>query len=134
MKIKVMGTSNPFPAAMHKPPHICGGALPFRSIAIIALALIFWPASLALADGKIGPGCTFNGKRLYGKVQVVGSLGDIKVRQVSSMPDLRVQKVSSMATDCGQWEFVNVLSDFTVEFVDVLEDFSIQFVDNFPGQ
>jgi len=105
-----------------------------KRIAFIALALIICPASLGLASEKIGPGCTFNGKTLYGKVKVVNVLADMKVREVSSMADLRVQSVSSMASNCGQWEFVDVLPDFTIQYVDVLEDFSIQFVDLFPGQ
>ena len=34
---------------------------------------------------------------------------------------------------CGKWEFVDMLSDFTVEFVNVNSDFKIEFVNMFPG-
>ena len=54
----------------------------------------------------IGSDCTFNGKNLYGKVQIVDSFGDFKIEVVDSFPDIKVQKVDSFADECGKWEIV----------------------------
>jgi len=83
--------------------------------------------------GKVGSDCTYNGKKLYGKVQVVDSFPDFKVRITSSFPDLKVEKVSSFADSCGKWEFVTSFPDFKVQIVSSFEDFSIEYVSSFPG-
>ena len=77
--------------------------------------------------------CTYNGKRLYGKVQIVDFLPDIKVQVVDFLPDLKVQKVDFLPTSCGKWEFVDFLPDFRIQFVDFLPDLKVQFVDFLPG-
>lgn len=79
------------------------------------------------------PGCTFKGKKLYGKIQIVDFLPDIKVQIVDFLPDLKVQKVEFLPTSCGKWQFVNFLPDLKVQFVDVLPDIKVQFVDFLPG-
>ena len=50
--------------------------------------------------------CTFKGKKLYGKIQIVTSFPDVKVQEVTSFPDLKVEKVSSFPDKCGKWQLV----------------------------
>lgn len=84
--------------------------------------------------GAIKDDCTFNGQKLYGKVQVVDSFPDFKVKVISSsFADLKVKTVSSFANDCGKWQFVDSFPDFKVQFVNSFPDFTIKFVDSFPG-
>ncbi|MEK9786161.1 MAG: hypothetical protein VW546_09150 [Gammaproteobacteria bacterium] len=96
------------------------------------LALFAVLSSSAFA-GSIDSDCTLNGKKLYGKVQVVTSFADFKVEEVQSFPDLKVEKKSSFADDCGEWEFVDSFPDFTIEYVTSFADFKIEFVNSFPG-
>ena len=67
-------------------------------------------------------GCTYKGKKLFGKVQVVDFFPDIKVQVVDFFPDLKVQRVDFFPTSCGKWQFV-----------DFFPDIKVQFVDFFPG-
>lgn len=101
----------------------------------LAVTLIVLLATqLCLAGGKIDEKtCSFNGKKLYGKIGIVTSFPDIKVKVVSSFPDLKVQKVHSFPSACGKWEFVTSFPDTTVQFVDSFPDVQIEFVDSFPG-
>lgn len=78
-------------------------------------------------------GCTFKGKKLYGKIQIVDFLPDIKVQIVDFLPDLKVQKVDFLPTSCGKWQFVDFLPDLKIQFVDFLPDVKVQFVDFLPG-
>jgi len=78
-------------------------------------------------------GCTFNGKKLYGRVKIVDFFPDVTVKMASFFPDLRVQKVDMFASSCGKWQFVDYFPDFTIKFVDFFPDITIQFVDMFPG-
>ena len=96
------------------------------------LTLLFFLSSTALASG-IGSDCTLNGKKLYGKVEVVSSFPDFKVEVVQSFPDLKVEKKNSFADDCGEWEFVESFPDFTIEYVTSFPDFKVEFVNSFPG-
>ena len=57
--------------------------------------------------------CTLNGKRLYGRVQVVSSMADFRVEVVNHIAD--------------------VLHDFTVEFAGAIFDFKTELVNMFPG-
>ena len=82
--------------------------------------------------GKLGPDCTLNGKKLYGKVRVVDSFPTFKVRVTNAFPDLKVEKVTAFPDRCGRWEFVTAFEDFSVQFVDAFEDFSIDYVTSFP--
>jgi hypothetical protein len=77
--------------------------------------------------------CSFNGKQLYGKVQVVTSFPDIKVQIVTAFPDLKVQVVDAFPDACGKWQMVDAFPDFKVQFVDAFPDIKIQYVDAFPG-
>ncbi|XDD50716.1 hypothetical protein AB3N59_02630 [Leptospira sp. WS92.C1] len=83
--------------------------------------------------GNVQSGCTFNGKKLFGKIQIVTSFPDVKVQEVTSFPDLKVQKVSSFADSCGKWEIVNSFPDTKVQFVTSFPDIKIQYVTSFPG-
>ena len=78
-------------------------------------------------------GCTYKGKKLYGKVQVVDFFPDIKVQVVNFFPDLKVQRVDFFPTSCGKWQFVDFFPDIKVQFVDFFPDIKVQFVDFFPG-
>ncbi len=101
---------------------------------VAALGTIVLVASIALAgDGKVGAGCTFNGKRLYGKVQKVNAFADIKVQVVNAFADLKVQVVNAFPDSCGKWEWVNAFPDLTVEFVNSFPDVKIEYVNAFPG-
>ena len=103
----------------------------FFIIPACALCLAF-SASPSFA-GKIGKDCTYKGKNLYGKVQVVDAFPDFRVSVVSAFGDLNVQRVDAFANSCGRWQFVDAFPDFKVQFVDAFSDFDIQYVDAFPG-
>ncbi len=77
--------------------------------------------------------CSFRGTRLFGKVKVVDSFPDIRVRAVASFPDLKVKKVESFADECGEWQFVDSFPDFKIQFVDSFPDVEVAWVDSFPG-
>ena len=98
-------------------------------VVVISVALL--PA-IALA-GKVGSDCTFKGKKLFGKVQIVTSYPDIKVQVVSSYPDLKVKKVTSYPDKCGLWQIVDSYPDTKVQFVTSYPDIKIKYVDSYPG-
>jgi hypothetical protein len=78
-------------------------------------------------------GCTFRGKKLYGKIQIVDFFPDIRVQVVDFFPDLKVQRVDYFPTSCGKWQFVDYFPDLKIQFVDYFPDLKIQYVDFFPG-
>ncbi len=101
---------------------------------LLVVALALGPSSTAPASGgKVGSDCTFKGKKLFGKVQVVKAFPDFKVEVVSAFPDLKVQKVDAFPDKCGRWQMVDAFPDFKVQFVDAFPDIKIQFVTAFPG-
>ena len=104
------------------------------AVAAVSLAVV---AGVSLsADAKGGfnkSSCTFNGKKLYGKIKEVTSFPDVKVKVVSSFPDVKVKKVTSFPDSCGKWQFVYSFPDTKVQFVDSFPDVKIQYVDSFPG-
>lgn len=71
--------------------------------------------------------------KLFGKIQIVTSFGDVKVEIVDDFPDIKVKKVTSFPDDPGEWEMVEHFPDFKVEVVDAFADYKIQYVDSFPG-
>jgi hypothetical protein len=104
-----------------------------RAIMVVCgFVSLVWLANLAQA-GAVGSACSFKGKKLYGKVQVVTSFPDIKVQVVSSFPDLKVKKVTSFPDSCGKWQLVDSFPDFKIQLVDSFPDVKIQYVDSFPG-
>lgn len=87
----------------------------------------------AVAADKVGKDCTFAGKRLWGKVQIVSSGGDVKVELVKSFPDLKVQQVGSFPDSCGKWQTVTSFPDLKIQIVTSFPDIKVQYVSNFPG-
>lgn len=85
------------------------------------------------AGSKIGADCTFQGKKLYGKVKVVEHFADFKVKVVEHFPDLNVQVVEHFPDSCGKWQFVEHFPDFTITYVEHFSDFDIKKVQHFPG-
>ncbi len=89
--------------------------------------------------GHILCDCTFKGKKLFGKVQVLtNGLADFRGQIVTNgLEDLQVQNVPvpGLTTTCGQWQTVtNGLYDFSVQFVtNGLYDFTIQYDNFLPG-
>jgi hypothetical protein len=77
--------------------------------------------------------CSFNGIKLYGKIQFVESFPDLSVQVVDSFPDLKVKTVDSFPDDCGEWQVVDSFPDIKVKIVKSLADIKIKFVENFPG-
>ena len=71
--------------------------------------------------------CTFNGKKLYGKVKVVNSGEDLKVRIVGSSEDISIIKTERDPAKCGEWKFVESSEDFKVRFVTSGEDIKIRY-------
>ncbi len=103
----------------------------FLPFLICALGLTL--AASPVRAAKTGSDCTYKGRKLYGKVQVVDAFPDFRVQIVSAFPDLKVQRVDVFADSCGRWQFVDAFPDFKVQFVDAFSDFDIQYVDAFPG-
>lgn len=102
------------------------------SLFFCTIALTVLPASVH-AEEIDKANCTFKGKPLYGKVQIVDVFPDITVQVVDVFPDLKVQKVDVFPDACGKWQKVDVFPDFTIKFVDVFPDVKVQYVDVFPG-
>lgn len=70
---------------------------------------------------------------VYGRIQFVDALPDVKVQVVTALPDLRVKRVKALANEPGEWQIVDSLPDYKVQIVKSLPDFTIQWVDAFPG-
>jgi hypothetical protein len=105
---------------------------------LVGLVLIALCAAPAAADtvrlgSKVGEDCSLEGKKLYGRVQVVDAFADFEVRVVDAFPDLRVQTVDAFPDSCGRWKMVDAFPDFTIKYVDAFSDFDIKRVDAFPG-
>jgi hypothetical protein len=83
--------------------------------------------------GRIKCDCTFNGKKLWGRVALVDAFPDVKVRVVDAFEDLRVQNVDAFADGCGKWVQDDAFPDLKVQIVDFFEDFSVRYVDFDPG-
>lgn len=106
---------------MHAAGYITGAAL---------LALSLHTAGAADIDKG---SCTFKGKKLYGKIQVVESFPDVKVQVVTSFPDLKVERVNSFPDKCGKWQMVTSFPDTKVQYVTSFPDVKVQYVTSFPG-
>jgi hypothetical protein len=102
-------------------------------LARLAAIVLLLGAGTALAADKVGKDCTFNGKKLWGKVQFVTSGADLKVEVVNSFPDLKVLKVTSFPDACGKWQAVTTFPDLKVQLVTSFPDIKIQYVSSFPG-
>lgn len=138
-------------AQARNPPHLALAAATFPDVkrALLAATLVLATATLAAgdaprpplddaapvpADSKVGGDCTFNGKKLYGKVKVVEHFADFKVKVVEHFPDLNVQMVEHFPDSCGKWQLVEHFPDFTITYVEHFPDFEIKKVQHFPGR
>jgi hypothetical protein len=97
---------------------------------IPGLSLTVQSASAAGIDKKA---CTFNGKKLYGKIQIVTSFPDVKVQEVTAFPDVKVEKVNAFPDKCGKWQIVTAFPDTKVQIVKSFPDVKVQYVTAFPG-
>lgn len=93
---------------------------------------------MAQAPGGVGGDqrpCEFQGHTLKGRVRIVDSFPDFKVKieEDEDEAELHVRRVSSTAEMCGEWQFVDGMADFTVRFVEYGEDFTIAWVKTKPG-
>jgi len=104
-----------------------------KKLILLTVALAFMNV-LPVTPASIGSDCTFKGKKLYGKVQVVTSFPDLKVQIVDSFPDLKVKKVTSFPDSCGLWQEVTSFPDLKIQFVTSFPDIKIKYVDSFPGR
>ncbi len=77
--------------------------------------------------------CSYGGKRLYGKVQVVENFPDVNVKVVAANANLLVKQVEIFPSRCGEWQIVDAFPDLRVKFVESSPDFTVQFVENYPG-
>ncbi len=84
-------------------------------------------------DGFNEETCSFNGIKLYGKIQFVESFPDITIKVVESFPDIKVKIVDSFPDDCGEWQVVDSFPDIKVKIVESFADIKIKFVESFPG-
>lgn len=98
------------------------------------LLLVLASQTLEASDKKVGEACTFQDKKLYGKIQIVEHFADLKVQAVDSFPDLKVKVVANFPDDCGEWQLVGNFPNLKVQFVDHFPDLKIQFVESFPGR
>lgn len=79
--------------------------------------------------------CSFNGKKLYGKIQFVATPGeaDIKVKIVNSFADLKVRFVENSPNSCGKWQIVETNGSLKVYITENFPDIKIKPVVSFPG-
>lgn len=98
------------------------------------LAIALASASALAQEGRLDAAhCTFNGKPLAGRVQVVTSFPDVRVQVVESFPNIRVQWVTSFPDRCGRWQHVENFPDVRIQYVESFPDVRVQFVESFPG-
>ena len=100
---------------------------------IVKFLLIAMFLFSAITHAEDNQDCSWNGIKLYGKVQFVSSFPDIKIQYVSSFPDIKVQFVDSFADQCGLWQEVDSFPDFKVQIVDSFPDLKVQKVSSFAG-
>ena len=83
--------------------------------------------------------CTFEGKKLYGRVKFVDGISDqpdfkVKVVTLQAEADLKVKRVNFSPIACGEWqEEMFPPLELKVQVVNTFEDFSIIYVNDFPG-
>lgn len=105
-----------------------------RCLPLLLFLLLVPVFSLSAKEEKIDPKhCSFKGKPLFDKVQVVKSFPDLKIQVVKSFPDLKVQWVQSFPDACGKWQAVESFPDLKIQYVESFPDLKIQRVESFPG-
>ena len=93
----------------------------FAKLFLVTTILVLLIPSMCLA-GAVSKDGYYNGIKLCGKVKVVDSFPDLKVKRVNSFPD-----------HIGEWQFVESFPDFTIQYVESFPDIKIKFVNAFPG-
>ncbi|AVQ10749.1 Uncharacterized protein XB16_0402 [Leptospira santarosai] len=96
------------------------------------LILLLIPV-LLFSESSVSNDCTYKGRKLYGRIMLVSSNPDLRVRSVNSIPDLRVQTVTTVPNRCGEWQMVTSNPDLRVQIDPSFGEFTIQFVESFPG-
>lgn len=105
-----------------------------RCLTLLLFLLLLPAGSLLAKEEKIdAKRCTFKGKFLFGKVQVVKNFPDLKIQVVQSFPDLKVQWVRNFPDACGKWQAVESFPDLKIQYVESFPDLKIQRVESFPG-
>ena len=100
----------------------------------VALLMTILISTVVNAEDKVkSESCTYKDFKLYGKVQIVDSSPDLKVKEVDAFADLHVQRVDAFPDACGKWQIVDAFPNFKVQFVDSFPDLEVKFVDAFPG-
>jgi uncharacterized protein YlzI (FlbEa/FlbD family) len=99
----------------------------------VLMAAVFVAAAAWAGGGLNKSSCTFNGKKLYGKIEIVTAFPDVKVQEVNAFPDVKVEKVNAFPDKCGKWQTVTAFPDTKVQFVKAFPDVKIQYVTAFPG-
>ena len=106
-------------------------------IKILSTIILFTLLSFSLyaqsEDGFDEVECSFNGIKLYGKIQFVESFPDLTIKVVESFPDLKVKIVDSFPNECGEWQIVDSFPDIKIKIVESFPDLEIKFVESFPG-
>jgi hypothetical protein len=100
---------------------------------IILFALLSLSSFAQSEDGFDEEECSFNGIKLYGKIQFVESFPDLTIKVVESFPDLKVKIVDSFPNECGEWQIVDSFPDIKIKIVESFPDLEIKFVESFPG-
>lgn len=77
--------------------------------------------------------CTYEGKKLYGRVKIVENFPDITIEVVEQLPDIDIKIVEHFPEKCGEWELVENFPDLKVKIVQHNADLKVKFVRNFPG-
>lgn len=105
-----------------------------RLVAALAAAAFLSPVASGHASGeRVASDCTFDGIRLYGKVQIVEHFPDLKIQIVEHFPDLKVKTVQHFPDSCGKWQIVEHFPDFKVQIVEHFPDVKVKYVEHFPG-
>lgn len=94
-----------------------------------SILILFFIFTIGILTQPIPKDCTFKGKKLLGRVQIVEYGADFKISAVEYGEDLRIQAKSYNDSRCGNWYFVENGGDFKVQFVEYGEDFKIKFVE-----
>ena len=104
-----------------------------KILSLCAVSFAMLAAPLAHAADFDKKTCTFKGKKLYGKIQIVTAFPDIKVQEVTAFPDVKVEKVNAFPDKCGKWQIVTAFPDTKVQIVTAFPDVKVQYVTAFLG-
>jgi hypothetical protein len=118
----------PAPAlSSRRRPHLDAERTMSRAILLLGLAGTLAAPGLAATEKDIDLAS------IHGKIQVVESFPDYRVKIVTSFADLHVKVVESFPDEAGEWQFVDSFPDHRIQFVESFPDFTIRYVESFPG-